>query len=202
MVSRTSDSVIQVQPRMSSNSAIPLRTQVDENGEQIIKGIDVLIFLINEVSVRFSYPSILMRYLGSGPHCPSSDCCASDCCDVDGCALCIQPVQLYMYLTNTHVHIVRKTGTVTTFQAKVALIDITEIKAVGSFSDAGYCGLGTQVTSPATIMMELRPDGAKEFLPICCSYCNLPTVLTIHCNEDPTEFVAAVKQTLVTMPRE
>ena len=157
----------------------------------------------NSMPIRSSYPSILMRYLGSGPscECPSSGSC--HCCNVAGCALCIPSVHQYMYLTSTHVHIVHKTGTVTTSQAKIALIDITEIKAVGSVSDAGYCGLGTQVTAPSIIMIELQPAGAKEFLPLCCRCCDLPIVWILYCNEDdPTEFVAAVKQTLVTMPRE
>ena len=88
------------------------------------------------------------------------------------------------------------------YNKQISLIDITEIKAVGWFADAGYCGLGTQITSPSTVLMELRPDAAKRFLPICCGCCSLPTVLIISCNEDPTDFVTAVKQSMVTMPRQ
>ena len=87
------------------------------------------------------------------------------------------------------------------YNKQISLIDITEIKAVGWFADAGYCGLGTRITTPSTVLMELRPDAAKQFLPIGCNCCSLPTVLTIYCNEDPTDFVTAVKQSMVTMPR-
>lgn len=189
-----------VQPQApSSSSAVPLQAQVDMNGEQIIKEMNILTYLTNSVSISSTSPSTLVRYFGSGPSCPSCDVClclpSLKCCS---CASCL-------YLTSTHIHIVRKTcADLITCQKQISLIDITEIKAVDYVTNAGWCGFGTQInTSPScTIMMELQPDGAKQFFPICCSYCNLPTVLTIYCSEDPTEFVTAVKQCMVTMPRE
>lgn len=175
-------------------------SQADMNGEQIIKEINVSAVLINKLSIRSYYPNILMRYLGSGPSCPSCDVCPVRC---NVCPVSICCPHWHLYLTSTHVHIVRITGTDTIMRRKlIPFIDITEIKAEGDVADAGFCGFGSQITSPNIIMMELRPDSAKEFLPICCSYCNLPTVLKIYCSEDPTEFVTAVKQRMVTMPRE
>ena len=208
MVSHASQ-VVQVQPQtLSSSSVSQLQAQADKNGEQIIKEIDVSNIVFGNVNTsifqRSSNSSILMRYLGSGPHFIcfkfSSDCC--DCCSCDGCGICIPIISMYMYLTSTCIHIVQKTGTVIISDKQIPLIDITEIKAVGWYADAGYCGLGTRITSPSVILMELRPDAAKQFLPICYRCCSLPIVLAIYCNEDPTDFVIAIKQSMVTMPRQ
>ena len=106
MVSHASQ-VVQVQPQtLSTSSVSQLQAQVDKNGEQIIKEIDVSTVVFGNTSIVQcgSYPSILMRYLGSGPHCvcPSSDCC--DCCSCDGSGIYIPIV--HKYLTSTCVHIV------------------------------------------------------------------------------------------------
>ena len=202
MVSHASQ-VVQVQPQiLSSSSVSQLQAQADKNGEQIIKEIDVsnVVFGSTYIFQRGSVSNnILMRYLGSGPHftCFSTDCC--DCCSCDGC---VPIISMYMYLTSTCIHIVQKTCTVIISDKQISLIDITEIKAVGWYADAGYCGLGTRITSPSVVLMELRPDAAKQFLPICYRCCSLPIVLKIYCNEDPTDFVTAVKQSMVTMPRQ
>ena len=193
--------VVQVQPQsLSSSTAGKPRTQVDENGEQILQEISVLTFLKGKIPTyqQSCYPNILIRYLGSGPHCPCIGCSlswTSDCCTI--CT-----AHQYMYLTSTRVHIVCKAGTEVIYQKQIALTDITEIKTVGQIADAGFCGLGTRVMPPSAILLELQPDAAKEYLPIYCSCCDLPTVLTIFCNEDPTEFVTALKQCMVTMPRQ
>ena len=204
MVSHASQ-VVQVQPQtLSSSSVSQLQAQADKNGEQIIKEIDVLNVVFGNTSIlqHGSDSSILMRYLGSGPHfiCFSSDCC--NCCSCDGCGICISIISMYMYLTSTCIHIVQKTCTVIISDKQISLIDITEIKAVGWYADAGYCGLGTRIASPSVVLVELRPDAAKQFLPICYRCCSLPIVLTIYCNEDPTDFVTAIKQSMVTMPRQ
>ena len=195
--------VVQVQPQsLSSSTAVKPQTQVDENGEQILKEISVLTLLNGKIPTyqQSCYPNILIRYLGSGPHCSCIGCSpswTSDCCRIDG-----YTISIYVYLTSTRVHIVHKVGTKIIDHKQIALTDITEIKTVGQIADAGFCGLGTQVMSPSAILLELQPDAAKEYLPIYCSCCDLPTVLTIFCNEDPTEFVTALKQCMVTMPRQ
>jgi hypothetical protein len=159
MVSHAGEDVQVQSQTLSSSSAIQLQAQVDENGEQIIKEINVVIGNISNIE-RSCYPSILTRYLGSGPHCPSSDCYSCCTCNCDGSGICIPIVHKYMYVTSICVHIVQKTGTIISHQ-RISLIDITEIKTVGRYADAGYCGLGTRVISPSAILMELRPDITK-----------------------------------------
>lgn len=130
--------VVQVQPQtVSSSSAAPLQAQVDENGKQIIKEINASVFLKNQVSVHSTYPSILAHCLGSGP-CHNSDV------TVVGSSVCIYCCPYWhLYLTSSHVHVRRQGGIQLQYQRKIALIDILEIKAVGSVADAGYCRFGT-----------------------------------------------------------
>ena len=196
MATHTID-VIQVQPQVQSqSSAVSLQAQFNE---LIIKEISASTLLMSNLSFNYFSLNILTRYLGSGPTYHYCDLCtlpSLNCC-------CLQLPQWYVYLTSTHVHIEYKSCCSTCMvKYQIALTDIVEIKTVSHVIDGGYCGLGTKIASSVTMIIELKPESAKQFLPICCKWCTVPLVITFHCDEDTTEFVTAVKQNMAKMARE
>lgn len=74
--------------------------------------------------------------------------------------------------------------------------DIEDIQALGNIGSTEYCSWGTEIVPLTMVVMEIKPEEAKELLlPIYYRCCSLPLVLTFHCTEDTSNFVKAVKNT-------
>lgn len=106
-----------------------------------------------------------------------------------------------LYLTSTGIHFVNFNAACVCCpkaQVHIALTDINKIQDVSHVYKAGCCKFGTKMDS-TTIRLELKPNKAKEFFPLCYRCISwfgndIPIVIEFNYCENATEFVEAVKQ--------
>ena len=79
---------------------------------------------------------------------------------------------------------------------KIALTDIQGIQAATGVVKAGFCNMGTKLSTPTTIQIE-------QEMPFCGCGCKLPVVtpLIYHC-ANAVDFVEAVKRQMNVICRE
>ena len=196
----TNPAVIHTQPQPHSEenptSAICSQQQMDDNGELIImEGICDQDGLKVAVSDYYYFLAVRMGFIWLPIFLPIGRFCGTKAVGI-----------WRVYLTSTSLHFVKFDPTCVYFPIKsnkrIALTDIEEINVVNPVVTAGCCYLGTKLTSPTTVQVEIKPNGAKEFFSLCCRYCDLPIVINIDFCANAVQFMEAVKQQMVTMVRE
>ena len=200
----TNPAVIHTQPQPhpeeNPTSAICSQQQMDENGELIImEGICDQDGLKVAVSDIYHFLAVRMGIIWLPIVLPMGIFCGAKAVGI-----------WRVYLTSTSLHFVDFDPACVYFPIKsnkqIALTDIEQINLLNPVVRAGFrcCAVGTKLGSPTTVQVEIKPNGAKEFFPLCCRCCatDLPIVIKIDFCANAVEFVEAVKQQMVTMARE
>ena len=198
---------INVQPK-NEHSNVPTSTReqhLDKDGEVIIEELFPSAVVTNIVTTQPPFHGIVVPYYGAGP---SSKGCSLPCALPSLELECCELPHWHVYLTRRGLNVVYKTSLFlrllcfSSYSKQLALTDIEDIQTIGEVVSAGYQKRGSKMAPPTMIVMEIKPDRAKEFFPFCYRCCSLPTVMTIFCTEDTRDFVKAVKQQMNTMARE
>ena len=181
---------VQPQPHVKKTSGGSDQTTVanQKHDNVIVKEIFPSGVQINKATTGYFSPStILTRYVGS----PS-------CIDLPLPITCckIPRPRWHVYLTSTDIHLVQKNcfNSIITHK-RVAFNNIVKIQALTpGVLYSGFCSLGSVISNrtPTIYVMELEPHSIDLEFPFSC--CSLPTVVTIYCLEDESEFIEAVKQ--------
>ena len=211
MMASTGREAISVQPK-KERSRVNASTQeqhLDKNGEVIVEELFPIVVSTNFVPPTTTSQGILVPRHGEGPKTPSCSCLM---CHIPWPQLdleCCKPPRWHIYLTSSgKLYVVYTTSLfyrclcTCGYSKQLALTDIEDIQTIGKVVSAGRQNWGSKIAPPTEVVMEIKPDKAKEFLPFCYRCCNLPTVMTIYCDEDVSNFVKAVKQQMNTMARE
>ena len=206
----TGREVVNVQPKKEhSSTTSSSRERLDKNGEIIVEELFPIAVVTNIVPFAIVTQGILSPIYGEGPSTPSYSCmpCTIPCPQLD--LECCKPPHWHIYLTSSgKLYVVFTTSLYyrllcnSPYSKQIALTDIEDIQTIGKVVSAGRHNLGSKIAPPTKIVMEIKPDRAKEFFPFYYRCCNLPTVMTIYCDEDVSNFVKAVKQQMNTMARE
>ena len=230
MASLTSTDILNRETHVAT-STVPEQLR-DESGEFIIEQFEVPFeditwinnFIRGPISLR-----VLNAFYGNGSfwsccegpedqtsHC---DCEGPDCSCIPrptGC--CFKPPVFTwrVYLTEKSVKFVSQLqvasqGTLCCVASSTinnsnkcvfALTEIADIQVLANPISAGYGKLGTEIAEPTTIVIEIKPERAKDFINPCYRCCNLPTVIQISCKRGASDFVRAVKRQMLIMARE
>ena len=213
MMASTAREAINLQPKKehSSAAASSRERRLDKNGEVIVEELFPTAVVTNIASVT-PCENVLSPIRGAGPDPPSCGCLQCTIPSIPCPKLdleCCKPPHWHVYLTDSRkLYIVYKTSLfyrllgISPYSKQLAITDIEDIQAIGNVVSAGRCNMGSTIAPPTTLVMEIKPDSAKEFFPFYCRCCNLPTVMTIFCDKDVRDFVKAVKQQMNTMARE
>lgn len=207
----TGRKAVNLQPKNehSSATASSHEQRLDKNGEVIVEELFPTAVITNYAPITLSGNNILSPIHGAGPDSPTRGCslCKIPCPQLD--FECCKPPHWHVYLTNSGKLYVVYTASLfyrllctCPYSKQLALTDIEDIQTIGKVVSAGRCNWGSTIASPTNLAMEIKPESAKEFFPFCYRCCSLPTVMTIYCDEDVSNFVKAVKQQMNTMARE
>ena len=187
----TSHDAVTMQPQFGTNNQAIQQQQIDENGETIImEGIcakklvkDIVFSYYCSLSAAFCHlgsPCLLLAGKGCGSRAANS---------------------WQMYLTTSSIHLVDFNASCVCSRSnkRFDLVDIKDIEVVGSVYRGGCCNLGAKVAPATTILMELKPNRAKDFFILCCKRFDLPIVVAVNYCENATEFVEAVKNQMASL---
>ena len=216
MASLTSTDILNRETHVAT-STVPGQLR-DESDEIIIEQFKVPKKNIKWTKDFISGPiwAISIKVLNAFYGVPDCSIKRPDCSCIPTCCCPICPTFSYrVYLTDKSVKIVYQveypsrrylccmySGFIADVKTYVfALTEIADIQVLANPISAGYGKWGTEIAEPTTIVMEIKPERAKQFF-IIFSCCNLPTVIQISCKEGASDFVRAVKRQMLTMARE